>query len=149
MDRLLMRLEQRPSGRMPDVVVVDHARAAHLQERWLEGPALLVVEVISEDSVARDTVEKRAEDERAGVTEYMIIEARDNRQGFTYLRLDNDGRYRPVEPDADGRYHSVALPGFWLEPTWLARDPLPEAEPLMLQIAPAAYRRYLAQLLGE
>lgn len=143
MDRLLMRLEQRPSGRMPDVLVVDHAGVGRLRDRWLEGPALLAVEIVSDDSVERDTVEKRAEYERAGVAEYVIIEGRDNRRGFTYLRLDDDGRYQPVEPDADGRYHSAVLPGFWFDPEWFGQDPLPEVDDLLLEIAPDAYEAWL------
>jgi len=142
-DRLLMRLEQRPSGRMPDVLVVDHAGAARLRERWLEGPALVVVEIVSEDSVGRDMREKRAEYERAGVAEYLTVDARPGHDGVTYLRLDAAGRYQPVAPDDLGRLHSAALPGFWLDPAWFRQASLPEVDDLLLEIAPEAYEAWM------
>ncbi len=134
---------------MPDLFVVGRGDLDRVQHQWVEGPALLAIEVISEESVTRDTVEKRAEYEQAGVVEYLIVEARPERRGITYLRRDPEGRYQPVVPDADGRYHSAVLPGFWLDLAWFDQDPLPDVERLMLRIAPAAYRRYLAQILAE
>jgi Uma2 family endonuclease len=94
-------------------------------------------------------VYKRAEFERAGIPEYPIVDTRPGQYGFAYLRLDADGRYQSVEPDDEGRYHSAVLPGFWLDPRWFWQDPLPDPNRLMLQIAPDAYRRYLAWLLAE
>lgn len=148
-ESLLMRLMIRPAGRMPDVFVIGRAERHRLREYWYEGPALFVVEVVSIESVARDTVEKRAEYERAGIAEYLIVEARPDRRGITFLSLDEDGRYQAVEPDEDGRYHSTALPGFWIDPVWLDQDPLPDIDRIMFRIAPAAYRRYLERLLAE
>lgn len=92
-EALLMRLPSRPSGRMPDVMVVGNDARDRVLEYWLDGPALLVVEVVSEESAARDLVEKRAEYERAGIAEYPVVEARPGHAGTTLLRLDPDGRY--------------------------------------------------------
>ncbi len=148
-DSMLLRLPSRPSGRMPDLFVVGKDDLDRVRHQWVDGPAPLAVELVSEESAARDLVEKRAEYEQAGVAEYLIVEARPERRGITYLRLDPDGRYQPVAPDADGRYHSETLPGFWLDPAWFDQDPLPDVERLMLRIAPAAYRQYLARILAE
>ena len=142
-ENLIVRLPTRPSGRAPDVFVIGRSDAERVLPKWVEGPVPFAVEIISEDSVERDTVEKRAEYERAGVTEYLIVESRPNRRDVTFLRLDDDGRYRPVEPDADGRYHSGILSGFWFDPEWFGQDPLPEVDDLLLEIAPDAYEAWL------
>ena len=108
-----------------------------------DGPALLAVEVISEESGDRHTREKRAEYEQAGVLEYLTIDARPDRDEFTYLRLDAEGRYQPVEPDEQGRWHSTALPGFWLDPRWFQQEPTPDIEDRLLAIAPDAYDAWI------
>jgi Uma2 family endonuclease len=145
-ENVLLRLPARPSGRMPDVMVV---RREAIRERWVEGTALFAAEFLSEDSVERDLVEKRAEFERAGIPEYPTIDARPGQRVFRYLRLDDAGRYQEVEPDDQGRYHSAVLPGFWLDPNWFWQDPLPNVERLMMRIAPEAYWRYLTRLRDE
>jgi Uma2 family endonuclease len=143
---VLLRLPMRPSARMPDVMVVSRDC---VREWWIEGTALLAAEFLSEDSLDRDLVDKRAEFEQAGIREYPVIDARPGQREFHYLRLDDAGRYQEVEPDDQGRYHSVSLPGFWLDPKWFWQDPLPNVERVMMQIAPEAYRRYLRRLLSE
>ncbi len=50
----------------------------------------------------------------------------------------------PIVPDARGRYHSLALPGFWLDPAWLRREVLPKPLAIMQRIAPDALRAALA-----
>lgn len=134
-------MEFRPGGphREPDVLVV---RTSNL-DRWtrtrLHGPADLVVEVLSEDTASEDRGRKRDEYEALGVPEYVTIDARPGRQDFVCLRLDGLGRYRLVAPDEQGRYHSLVLPGFWLDPGWFRQDPLPEVEDILLEMAPDAY----------
>ena len=142
-EQMLMRLPSRPSGRMPDAFVVGQADKDRVREYWFEGPALLAVEILSEDSADRDLREKRDEYARGGVREYLILDARPDLDEFTYLRLDADGRYQAIEPDAQGRYHSAVLPGFWLDPDWFRQDPLPDIEDLMLAMAPEAYEAWL------
>ena len=146
-DNLLLRLPTRPSGRMPDIVVLGRDQLDQVREQWADGPALFAAEFLSDESVERDLFEKRAEFERGGIREYPTIDARPGRREFRYLRLDEDGHYRDVVPDAQGRYHSEALPGFWLDPNWFWQDPLPDVHRLMLRIAPEAYRAYLTSIL--
>jgi Uma2 family endonuclease len=134
-----------PGGphREPDVLFV---QGEHL-DRWtaqrLHGPADLVVEVLSEDTAREDRGLKRDEYEALGVSEYVMIDARPGRQEFIYQRLDDLRRYQPVAPDEHGRYHSAVLTGFWLNPEWFRRDPLPDVEDLLLTIAPDAYEAWI------
>jgi Uma2 family endonuclease len=143
LENMLLRLPERPSGRMPDLFVIAKDELDRVRRQWVDGPALLAVEIVSEESAARDLVETRAEYERAGVAEYLTVEARTGREGVTYLGLDTAGRYQPIAPDAQGRLHSTALPGFWLHPVWFRQDPLPEVDDLLLTIAPETYEAWL------
>jgi Uma2 family endonuclease len=111
------------SGREPDVLFVANAHLGRLTETYLDGPADLVVEVISPDSVGRDRGDKFFEYQEAGIPEYWLIDPLTVRAEF--YQLDADGRYQLVQPGPDGVYHSKALPGFWLRVGWLWQDPLP------------------------
>jgi Uma2 family endonuclease len=142
-DTMLLRLPTRPSGRMPDVFVVGRDDLDRIQPQWVEGPVLLAIEILSEGSADQDLVEKRAEYERAGIAEYVVIDARSGRHEFVYLRLDTDGRYQPLAPDADGRYRSAAFPEFWLDPAWFWQDPLPDVEDILWEMVPDAYEAWL------
>ena len=135
----------RPGGphREPDVLFV---RTEHL-DRWtgqrLHGPADLVFEMLSEDTAGEDRGRKRDEYEALGVPEYVMIDARPGRQEFAYLQLDESRSYQPVAPDDHGRYHSIVLPGFWLDPAWFRQEPLPDVEDLLLAIVPDAYEAWI------
>jgi Uma2 family endonuclease len=90
--------------------------------RQLDGPADLVVEVISDDSVARDRDEKFFEYQQAGVHEYWIIDPRPGRMRADFYVLDAQGRYQAVPLGADNIYHSTVLPNFWLNTDWLWQE---------------------------
>jgi Uma2 family endonuclease len=122
-DPFNMRLQGRPSGRCPDILFVANENRTRLQKNHLDGPADLVVEIISPDDPDRDRVTKFREYEQGGVREYWLID-RDNGQADFYL-LGNDGRYHPLPVDEDGLFRSVVLPGLRLKVEWLWQDPLP------------------------
>jgi Uma2 family endonuclease len=145
-DSILLRLPFRPAGRMPDVMVVSRDR---VRERWVEEAALFVAEFVSDDSVERDLIDKRAEYERAGIPEYLAVESRLGRDGLTYLRRDAEGHYQAVEPDEHGRYHSAVLPGFWFDPEWFRQDPLPNPLAVLRRISPEAWRRLVEAVEAE
>ena len=140
-----MRLADR--SRVPDLLFIRRDHLHRLTDQRLVGPADLVVEVVSDDSVARDREEKAREYAAAGVPEYWVLDARLGQERADVYRLI-DGRYQAAPLDAEGRYHSAALPGFWLHPDWLRQDPLPNAALLLATIAPDAMRAMLAAIPG-
>ena len=110
-------------GRSPDILFVAEANRARLKKTFLDGPADLAVEIISPESRARDRGDKFYEYEQGGVSEYWLIDPVREQAEF-YQRGEN-GFYRPLLPDAQGRYQSAALPGLWLQVNWLWETPLP------------------------
>lgn len=123
MTTILMRLQLRPSGRVPDVMFIATERLDRLTDTYLDGPADLAVEIVSPDSEVRDRREKLAEYETAGVREYWIID--DARHEARFYMLDADGRYQPALVSADGIYTSTVLPDLRLRVGWLWQTPLP------------------------
>ena len=114
------------SGREPDLTFVATGHEDRRRESHLVGPPDLVVEVVSEDSVARDLVEKLREYEAAGVREYWVIDSRPNEARADFFVLVN-GRFLSQPADAEGVYRSPVIPGFWLKVDWLLAKPLPTA----------------------
>jgi Uma2 family endonuclease len=140
-----MRTEPRPSSREPDLVFVATERLGISTGTYLNGPADLVVEIVSPDSVTRDRGEKFEEYEAAGVREYWVIDPLHDEALF--YQLQTDGTYRAAELDAEGWYHSMVLPGFRLKPAWLWRVPLQHAQAALYTIGGEAYVNYLLELM--
>jgi Uma2 family endonuclease len=120
---LAMRLRTRPSGREPDLLFVSNEHSDRLRPTYLDGPADLVIEIVSPDSVERDRITKLAEYEAAGIPEYWLLDP--IREEALFHQLGEDGRYHPGPIDADGFYHSAVLRGFRLRVAWLWQRPLP------------------------
>lgn len=120
----LMKLpEELRRGREPDLLFVAKEHLDRLKETYLDGPADLVMEIVSKESRLRDRGDKRAEYEAAGIPEYWLIDP--ERREVELNRLDERGRYRPAEPDEKGYYASAVIPGFRLKAEWLWQEPLP------------------------
>ena len=109
-------------GRAPDVFFVATANLDRVKRVNLEGPADLVVEIISPGSRATDRGDKFYEYEQGGVPEYWLLDP-ERQQAEFYLR-GNDGIYRLVPVGGDGVYRSKVLAGLWLKVEWLWQ-PLP------------------------
>lgn len=107
-------------GRSPDILFVASENLHRLREVHLDGPADLVVEVVSEESRARDRGEKFVEYERGGVREYWVIDPARKQAEFYVLQ---DGTYQPVLLGSKGMYHSTVLSGFWMRVEWLWQRP--------------------------
>ena len=122
-DPYVMKLGPGLPGRAPDVAFVATAHLALLHTNFLDGPADLVIEVVSPDNPDRDYITKFQEYEAAGVLEYWIVDQRLQQARFYQLQ---DGKYHEVLPDENGIYHSAQLPGLWLKVEWLWQDPLPD-----------------------
>jgi len=99
----------------PDVVVLDHA-IDDLQGSFryeVDGPPLLVIEVLSPSTQASDrdiTTGKGDVYARAGVREYLLV---DGERGVLPLGMEGwrleQGMSRAWLPEADGRWHSCEI----------------------------------------
>ncbi|MDE3088869.1 MAG: Uma2 family endonuclease [Chloroflexota bacterium] len=128
----LMRLPNTPSGREPDILFVRQENLARVKPTFLDGPADLVVEIVSPESIGRDRGDKFIEYEQAGVAEYWLIDPL--RQRAEFYQRDPQGIYRLVEPDARGVSRSKVVDGFWIRVAWLWQDPLPLEEDVLREI---------------
>ena len=104
-------------GRAPDILFVAKRNLRRLHSTFLEGPADLVVEIISPGSKTVDRVHKFQEYEQGGVREYWLIDPERRRAEF--YRRGRDGRFRLFPVGPDGVYRSLAMKGFWLKTEWL------------------------------
>ena len=124
-ESFLMRLPSRPSGRVPDLLFVAREHLDRVRPIYVDGPADLVIEIVSPDSVGRDREEKLGEYEQAGVPEYWLLDPIHERADFH--ELGPDGRYHLALGGRSGVYQSQALGGLRLDVEWLWQDPLPDA----------------------
>jgi Uma2 family endonuclease len=113
-------------GREPDILFIAREHLDRLRDTYLDGPADLVVEIISRDSRARDRGDKFYEYEQGGIREFWLLDYL--RRQAEFYQLGPDGIYRLVPVGEDGIYHSAVLEGLWLRVEWLWQEPLP---PLM------------------
>lgn len=125
-----MRLQSGRSYREPDLLVVLNEHLDRIGEMRLEGPADVIVEVVSPESVRRDREDKYKEYEAAGVTEYWIVESDAQHPAIEGYLLDANGHYHPIPAESDGKLRSVVLTGFWFDPAWLGETPLPDERQL-------------------
>jgi Uma2 family endonuclease len=114
-----MKLSPRGPSRQPDLLFVSVEHLDRLTPQRLDGPADLVVEIVSTDSVRRDRFDKLHEYARAGVREYWVLDPRPGKLRADFLQLDATGEYALVATEDDERYASAVLPGLWLRPAWL------------------------------
>ena len=120
-----MKVAPESNAREPDILYIATQHLHRLTDKKLEGPADLVIEIISTESVQRDRSDKFYEYQEAGIREYWLIDPRPSRQRADFWLLDADGRYQPIPIGQDGRYRSTVLPNFWLDVNWLWQNELP------------------------
>jgi len=145
-----MRLLSEKSARQPDILVVTSENLGRLSRERLEGPADLVVEIVSRDSVRRDRHDKLHEYRRAGVREYWVVDPRPGRNRADFYRLDAAGEYELYATDEDERVTSAVLPGFWLRPAWLWLESKPPVMTAFLEIlSPEQRERFRRLVAGE
>lgn len=120
----VMRLEAFPNRRRePDLMVVLKTNPHELKDTYMDGPADICIEVVSEESGERDHGEKFIEYEKGGVPEYWIIDHL--RRETRFYRLDENGRYSRQAEDTAGYYRTPTLPGLALHVPTLWQDDLP------------------------
>ncbi len=99
----------------PDNVVVPDAAFVARHRKHVIGPEVidaapdLIIEVVETPTRERDTTIKRAMYARFGVQEYWIVDAEE--RTIVILALVGEC-YDRVAADADGAFHSRAIPGF-------------------------------------
>lgn len=114
-----MKLRAGRAYREPDILFVARENLSRLTDKRLNGPADLVIEIVSTDSVHRDRHTKFNEYAQAGIPEYWIIDPRPRRQAADFFWLNEQGEYELFATEQDEKAVSRVLPGFWLRPDWL------------------------------
>lgn len=109
-------------SRAPDILFVAKKHISRLKKKHLEGPADLVVEIISPGSQSIDRGDKYYEYEAGSVREYWLIDPIRNKAEF--YQLGRDGLYH-LAPIENGIFHSSVLKGLWIKVGWLWRKPRP------------------------
>ncbi len=102
---------------VPDVSFVRSEHLDRVLPTRIEGPADLVVEVLSPDSVARDRGVKLRDYAAAGVREYWLLDP-EAEQIEVYGRQPA-GAFVLLSPDRNGAMASQVVPGLRLRPEWL------------------------------
>jgi Uma2 family endonuclease len=105
----------------PDLFVIPFEPTAEYQGFFVDPPVLLVVEVLSNSTRSNDLNRKAELYRQAGVIEVWFVDGRD--EVMIIHRRTHDGY--TVERVASGPYHSQAIPGFWLDVSWLWARPRP------------------------
>ena len=118
----VMRTGTEFPGRAPDILFVATANLERIRKNYLDGPADLIIEVVSPDDPKRDYVVKRDEYQNGGVPEYWIIDPENQRTAFYRLI---DGVYRQSDLEPVGSYRSLVIPQLWIRSSWLWQQPLP------------------------
>ena len=144
-----MSLSPQSSAREPDLMFIATANLQRITSNVLDGPADLIIEVVSDESVARDYDDKFKEYQAGGVLEYWIIDSRAERNRVSFFVLDAQGKYRPVPLDDNGIYRSSVLAPFWIKADWLWQIPSPAIEDLLLDIGGDEYAQHMIARLRQ
>jgi Uma2 family endonuclease len=108
-------------GRAPDIQFSAKRNLKRLKTNHLEGPADLVIEVISPGSRGTDRGDKFDEYEKGGVREYWLLDPLRKRAEF--YRLGRDKLFHPMQVDESGVFRSAVLKGMWIRVEWLWQRP--------------------------
>jgi Uma2 family endonuclease len=116
--------------REPDLLFVSKAHQDRLTNTYLNGPADIVIEIISPESIGRDRGDKFVEYESAGIPEYWLIDP--IRQQVEFYRLTGS-HYQRINL-VEGIYKTTLLPDFFIQINWLWQDPLPPVLNVLKQL---------------
>lgn len=121
--QMKMIFGDKTKGREPDIFFVAAENLDRAKEQYFEGAADLVIEIISPESIVRDTQDKFEEYEAASVKEYWIIDP--NRRTAIFYGFDKDGKYKMLPISTDGKFESLVIEGLWINTNWLWQEELP------------------------
>ncbi len=133
-DPFNMKVGPKLPGRQPDVLFLSNANMSRLRPSHLNGPADLIIEVISTGSRRTDRVDKFQEYEQGGVREYLIADPDYN---LVELYRLAGPRYEQVLPDEGGKLHFETVPGFFVKVDWLRQWPLPSKTAVLKELGVA------------
>lgn len=121
--QIRMTMDDKTKGREPDIFFVKTENLGRIGEQFFDGAPDLIIEVISPESVMRDTQEKFEEYETAGVKEYWIVDP--TRRTANFYNLEKSGKYKLRYPSAEDVFESRVIEGLWIKTDWLWQDELP------------------------
>jgi Uma2 family endonuclease len=116
---LEMKVKPGGSSREPDILFIAKENLERLTQDRLAGPADLIIEIVSDDSVSRDRDDKFKEYRQNGIPEYWIIDPRPGKHRADFYTLNETGDYRLFATEDEKKVKSYVVPGFWLRPAWL------------------------------
>lgn len=122
-----MKLTKERRGREPDLLFISRAREHLIQKTFLDGAADLAIEIVSPESIERDSVQKFLEYEAAEIREYWLIDYLN--QTAVFYELDEEKRYQAAAT-IDHVFYSKVLPGFFIRESWLWQERLLAIEAL-------------------
>ena len=113
------------------------------EDEYIVGAPEFVSEVAA-SSVAIDLGLKRADYERTGVRDYVVVILRQQRVVW-FIRRNN--RFEELQRGPDGIYRSEVFPGLWLDPAALLRNDGPRVTEVLRQgLASPEHAAFVARL---
>jgi Uma2 family endonuclease len=111
------------SAREPDLMVVMKDNPHPRRKLYMDGPADIVIEILSPGSERTDLGDKFVEYEKGGVGEYWLFDHLRRRTSF--YRCNEEGLFILHTEDENGNYSTPLLPKFKLHISTLWQEPLP------------------------
>lgn len=122
--QMKMVIDGKTKGREPDIFFVKTENMHRAKEQYFDGAADLVIEVVSPESVVRDTEDKFEEYEAAGVKEYWLINP--NRRTANFYGFDEGKKYKMLYISPESVFESRVIEGLWIKTDWLWQEELPD-----------------------
>lgn len=107
-------------GRAPDILFVARRNLRRLKRLFLDGPADLVIEIVSQGSKATDRIHKYREYELGGVKEYWLLDPLAKSSDF-FVR-NRRGKFETIAV-ANGVFDSKVIEGLWYKIDWFWKRP--------------------------
>lgn len=123
-----MRLNDTSPARMPDLMIILNEHNNRRKKSWVEGPADIVIEIISPSTGRVDRGKKFYEYQDGGVPEYWILDPQ-SKQVDIYS-LDDENFYERINT-SQTQIVSRVLKGFELDADIIWKNELPDGEMLM------------------
>jgi Uma2 family endonuclease len=116
----------------PDLLFIARRRSILVEHTYVDGPADMVVEIISPESADRDRVEKLLEYQTAGIPEYWLIDPQRQKAEFYVLR--RSAKYALAPLAKDGKFHSTVTTGFSFRVEWLWQTPFVRTDDVLREL---------------